>query len=281
MRYKFNPFERAVGLFLITSIVGSISIGAVLAVKKNWFEEKITFYTYVPTADNLREGSSVFMSGLKVGKIEKIELDPSRQIQVKFSVLKKYHQQMTKGSIVKFTRPFVIGDKMLTLVQGPANEAVLNAGAILPVAEQFDFMELLSGKGLETTMAKVDNILTHLEVTMQKTSVIATAVGEEKKLKETLESIHSSVAILKKNLPHSSQQVQETIANLHELSTQLKTTTPEGSRKLIELLGESVVTLKGIQKNYFLRDHVETAREEMAQKEAAEKATRLPASVGP
>jgi ABC-type transporter Mla subunit MlaD len=270
MRYKFNPFERAVGFFLITSVVGSLTIGAGLAVKKNWFEEKITFHTYVTSADNLREGSSVLMSGLKVGKIEEIELDQTRQIQVKFTILKKYHSQITHGTKVQFTRPFIIGDKVLTLVQGPAQEKTLLAGSALPVFEQFDFIEMLSGKRLENTMAKVDSIITHLESTMAKTDAIAHAVGDEKKLKETLESLHAAVALVKKNLPQTTGQIENTISNLHEVSILLKDSSPEGSKKLIELLGESVITLKGIQKNYFLRDHVQAAREEEAK--------RMPAS---
>ena len=270
MRYKFNPFERAVGFFLITSVVGSLTVGVGLAVKKNWFEDKITFHTYVSSADNLREGSSVLMSGLKIGKIEEIELDESRQIKVKFTILKKYHSQITQGTKVQFTRPFIIGDKVLTLIQGPVQEKTLLAGSALPIIEQFDFMEMLSGKRLETTMAKVDSIITHLESTMAKTDAIAHAVGDEQKLKETLESLHAAVALVKKNLPQTTGQIENTISNLHEVSILLKDSSPEGSKKLIELLGESVITLKGIQKNYFLRDHVQAAREEEAK--------RMPAS---
>lgn len=279
MRYKFNPFERAVGLFLITSVVGSLTIGAGLAVKKNWFEDKITFHTYVPSADNLREGSSVLMSGLKIGKIEEIELDQTRQIQVRFTILKKYHSQITAGTKVQFTRPFIIGDKVLTLVQGPENSQAIAAGSELPLSQQFDFMEMLSGKRLETTMAKVDSIIHHLESTMAKTDAIAHAVGDEKKLKETLESLHAAVAIVKKNLPQTTGQVESTIANLHEVSVLLKDASPQGSKKLIELLGESVVTLKSLQKNYFLRDHVQEVREEIAQ-EKAPASDRAPASTG-
>lgn len=271
MRYKFNPFERAVGFFLITSVVGSLTIGAGLAVKKNWFEEKITFSTYVKSADNLREGSSVLMSGLKVGKIEEIELDQTRQIQVRFTILKKYHSQITQGTKVQFTRPFIIGDKVLTLVQGPAQAQTLVAGSALPLFEQYDFIEMLSGKRLETTMAKVDSIITHLESTMAKTDAIAHAVGDEKKLRETLESLHSAVALVRKNLPQTTGQIENTISNLHEVSILLKDQSPSGSKKLMELLGESVITLKGIQKNYFLRDHVQEVREEESK--------RMPASL--
>ncbi len=271
MRYKFNPFERAVGLFLITSVAGSITIGAGLAVKKNWFEEKITFQTYVKSADNLREGSSVLMSGLKVGKIEDIELDSTRQIQVKFTILKKYHTQITEGTKVQFTRPFIIGDKVLTLVQGPTSVAVMPAGSTLSLYEQFDFMEMLSGKRLETTMAKIDSIINNLESTMIKTNTMVHAIGDEKKLKETVESIHTAVALVKKNLPQTTGQIEKTISNLHEVSELLKNSSPEGSQKLIELLGESVITLKSVQKNYFLRDHVKEVREEVKRMPASEK----------
>lgn len=270
MRYKFNPFERAVGLFMMTAILGSISIGAGLAIKKNWFEDKIHFQTYVVSAENLRSGTSVLMSGLKVGKIEEIEIDETRKIRLRFTILKKYHSQVTQGTKVQFTRPFIIGDKVLTLVQGPQNTIPLHAGATLPLYEQFDFMEMLSGKRLELTMQKIDNIINNLEGTLIKTNSIAQAVGDEKKIKQTIDHIHFSVAEIKKNLPQTTEQIEKTISNLHDLSSMLKATGPESSQKLNELLGESVITLKSIQKNYFLKDHVQQVREE---------SKRMPASV--
>jgi phospholipid/cholesterol/gamma-HCH transport system substrate-binding protein len=284
MKYKFNPYERAVGLFLTVAVTGSVAVGIGVAVRKHWFEERVPYITYIETAANLRVGSSVFMSGLRVGKIDRIELHPVHKVKVTFTIVKEYAGQLTRGAAVELARPFIIGDKALTLVPGEPDAGPLAANDVLPVRETLDLLEALAGRKLEGVLAKVDSILTNLDGTLALGRDIAHQVGDKKKLRRAMEDLTFASGEVRKVLPHltssvpgATRHLNKTIENLSQITTALKDLQPEGSEKTIELLTESVITLKGIQKSFFLRGNVEEAREELAKKEKAP-APRAPAS---
>lgn len=287
MKYKFNPYERIVGLFLVVAMAGSLIVGIGVAVKKNWFEERVSYVTYTDSASNLREGSSVLMSGLKVGKIENIQLDPVHKIKVTFSVWKEYTHQITDGAKVQFVRPFIIGDKVLTVLQGTADGKIISPGEALPLQAAVDLMEVISGNKLEAVLSRVDSILANLDATMVAGKDIALQVGDKKKLQKTMENLTFASNEIRKVIPHftarapeASAQLMATIENLSVISSSLREIQPAGSKKTIELLNESVITLQAMQKSFFLRSNVKEVKEEIAEKEKI-KQDRAPASEKP
>jgi phospholipid/cholesterol/gamma-HCH transport system substrate-binding protein len=286
MQYKFNPFERAVGFFLIATLVGSVLLGVGLAVKKSWFEEKVYYSSYVNSASNIRVGSAVFIAGLKIGSIENVDLDHTHKIKVTYSVLKKYADNITVGTKAHFVRPFVIGDKVLNLIQGQDTTEIIAGGTELPTVESSDLLEMLSGKKMEQLVARFDSITVNLNDLLGLSKNLAFQVADKDKLKKIVEN----VAFASKQLKHTPQMAQDAsniLSNINSLTTQLKELQPviaqvahklpEGSQKTVELLNESVTILQAMQKNFFLRSNVEEVKQEKAQQEKQ----RLPASVQP
>jgi phospholipid/cholesterol/gamma-HCH transport system substrate-binding protein len=294
MRYKFNPYERAVGFFLTFTFFGSISVGIGIAVKKNWFEEKTHYVTYTDSAANIRVGSSVLIAGLKVGKIEEVELEPNHKVRVSFNVLKKYSQNLTEGSKAHFVRPFVIGDKVLTVIEGELDADIIPPGSVIPLADGTDILELLTGKNVEVMMAKIDSILSNLNDTLVVGKDLALQVGDKKKLQKTMENVAFASGEIKKALPHFvarspqlAQSIDHTMENLALITKGLKDLQPvldevarklpEGSDRTIALLNESVTILQAMQKSFLLKGSVaEVKREQSAQEKGEVK--RLPAS---
>jgi phospholipid/cholesterol/gamma-HCH transport system substrate-binding protein len=287
MQYKFNPFERAVGFFLISTLVGSVVLGLGLAIKKSWFEEKNYYSSYVHSASNIRVGSAVYIAGLKIGSIENVDLDHTHQIKVTYSVRKKYANNLTVGTKAHFVRPFVIGDKVLNLIQGPESKELIASGSELATIESTDLLEILNGKKIEQLVTRFDSITTHLNDLLDVSKNIALQVGEKDKVKKIVEN----VAFASKQLKNAPQMVQDTskiLSNLNSLSSQLKELQPvfaqvaqklpEGSQKTVELLNESVTILQAMQKNFFIKGHVEEIKQEKAKLIEQQ---RLPASTQP
>jgi phospholipid/cholesterol/gamma-HCH transport system substrate-binding protein len=274
MKYKFNPYERAVGLFLIVAISGSAVVGLTIAIKKSWFEEKVEFVTYTSSASNLRSGSAVLMSGLKVGNIQKIELDPIHKVKITFDVLKTYTSTITDGTKVQFVRPFIIGDKVLTLIRGESGGQVLTPGKTLPVNETVDLLDILGGARAEHLMARLDSILLNLDQTLVLGKDIVFQVSDKRKVQKIIENLNFASSEVRKILPHltskvpgASEQLVKTIDNLTVITTGLKEIQPTGSKKTIELLNESVVTLKAMQRSFLLKGHVKEVKEERDKQE--------------
>lgn len=270
MKYKFNPYERAVGFFIVTALTGSVMIGSALAIRKNWFEEKKMYVTYTDNAANLREGSAVLMTGLKVGKVEKIELDTSSRIKVTFSVAGNYVHFLTAGTVVQFIRPYIIGERSLILLQGPVDAPRLAFGETLPVRQGLDLMEILNGQKLESMLVKVDRILNNLDATMESGRDIAQLMNNKKQIKKTMDDLSFTLAELRKVMPHvssrtpaSAEHLARTIENLDHLTSTIRDLRPEGA-KTIELLNESLITLRAMQKSFFMKGNVEEVKQEMA-----------------
>jgi phospholipid/cholesterol/gamma-HCH transport system substrate-binding protein len=268
MKYKFNPFERAVGLFLSFAFFGSVAIGVGIAVKKNWFEDKVSFITYVDSASNIRPGSSVFMAGLKVGRIDNIELDVTKKVKIQFHVLKKFQNSLTKGSKVHFIRPFIIGDKVLSITPGEDRGELLAEGSSISNESSMDLMEIVSHGKIESMITKVDRILGNVDG-------LTSQINDNKKLQQTIDNMAFASNELRKVLPlvsKNSSHINTSLENLATLTTGLKEMQPvlmdlakklpEGSDKTMTLLNESVIVLQAMQKSLLLRGSVEEVKKE-------------------
>jgi ABC-type transporter Mla subunit MlaD len=271
MKYTFHPFERAVGVFLLVTLLGSFFVGAGIAVKKNWFEEKIFFYGHIESASNIRVGSSVFMAGLKIGKIEDVDFDSTNKLRLKFSVLKKYSGNITRGSMIQFTRPFLIGDKVLSIVRNEETKTTLPTGSFLAVAEKLDVMDVLSGQKVNELMGRLDSITKNMDELVLTGKNIALQVGEKEKVKKLM----NNLTFASQQLKHSPQMMKDAsviLSNLNQVTTELNDLRPlfvkvardlpQGGQKTLELLDESITTIKAMQKNYFLKDHVQSVKKE-------------------
>lgn len=295
MHYKFNPFERAVGVFITGTIVGSLFIGVGIAIKKNWFEEKDFYSAYTNSANNIRVGAVVQIAGMKVGNIEQVELARNQKIKVTFSVLKKYNTSITDGAKVQFVRPFIIGDKIINITQGELGGQSLASGAIIPLEETPDLLDLISGDKIQPMIAKVDLILTNANDALMLGKDLASQVGSKKQLQTTMANVAYASDQLKKVLPHFVNNTPEMAKNVTEMVTNLTALTkgmrelqpflaevvktmPEGSKRAVEALNESVTVLRAMQNSFLLRGSVQEMKKDEKKDEEKKDDTRVIAS---
>jgi ABC-type transporter Mla subunit MlaD len=280
MKYKFNPFERAVGLFLSLAIIGSVGISLGIAIKKNLFEDKVFYYSFIGNAGNIRIGSGVFLDGLKIGNIEELELDGEGRLKVKYSVLQKFVHTITIGTKIQFNRPFIFGDKVLTIIRSDTSKEKIPSLALIPTVESFDVMDVLTGEKMSDILARFDSITLNLNELIMASRDIALQVREKDKIKKILNNLTLASHQLK-HAPQMAKDASVVMANLNQITTELNelrpafskvvNQLPHGTEKSIQLLNETVTTIKALQKNFLLKNHVEQVKKE-------EQAIRSPAS---
>ncbi|OMC33093.1 mammalian cell entry protein [Mycobacterium sp. GA-1841] len=94
----------------------------------------------------LREGDDVRMAGVRVGRVEKIELDGA---QAKVSFVVQNDQQLLGTTVASVTYQNIVGQRYLGLSLGKTGDpGVLPAGAVIPVERtdpSFDVGTLLNG----------------------------------------------------------------------------------------------------------------------------------------
>ncbi len=74
MIIKFNKLERAAGIFVLSALVGGVTLSIGIAFKRGWFDAKRSLVTQLDSADGIHVGTQVQMSVLRIGSFDDIEL---------------------------------------------------------------------------------------------------------------------------------------------------------------------------------------------------------------
>lgn len=126
----------------------------------------------------LREGDDVRMAGVRVGRVQKIELVDNERARVDFVV--QNDQKLYGNTIASVTYQNIVGQRYVGLSPGksggPAGDTVLAAGATIPVERtdpSFDVTTLLNGyEPLFSTLSpeQADNLTKGVIQSLQETT---------------------------------------------------------------------------------------------------------------
>lgn len=137
---KRNPFEIAVGLFVMAGIVAL----AVLSVKLGKLE--VVGGDYVPvsaefaSAAGLREGGSVEIAGVEVGRVDAIEIRDYKAI-VRMKIRKDIG--LPEDTIASIRTRGLIGDKLVNLSPGASDDMIPPGGRIRETESAVDLEGLI------------------------------------------------------------------------------------------------------------------------------------------
>src|SRR5882724_5460958 len=133
--------QAMVGLFVLIAV--AVLVATVFALTGAMGGAGATYRAYFPFAGGLEPGASVrYAGGPKVGRVEKLQLDPkdSSRIEITFSV--KSGLPVKTDSHVKIMSLSPLGDNHLEIVPGSEKAALAPAGTVLPAEPYIDFNAL-------------------------------------------------------------------------------------------------------------------------------------------
>ena len=289
MKIKFNRYERFAGLFVLFAILVSVIYLCSTAIQQGWFASRVELTTEMHDVEGIYPGTKIQMSGLKVGRVESVNLSENSKILVRFTVLEKYISRVKIDSEIRITRPFVIGEKVLEIQPGGDETKIAAQGAKLPFVAQMDLMELFSGRTigpyLESMKAVMDNLkvlaeafqdpkrtqdliaifdelrplvknATRATAGLDKVAVQLTRNGNLKNVVENLlyttTEINKSIVELAqfgKNLPELGKDATVVMRNMSVLTTQLNTLIPTIAAIAPELPEASKKALKALDES--------------------------------
>ena len=295
MKVKFKSSERIAGAFIVVALVGAVSLSLMTAIQKGWLQSKVMFKTKVQSADGLREGASVTISGIRAGEISDIELESADNIIVHFYLFEEFHKQVKTDSVLLVSRPFVLGDKEIEVTVGSEGAEMLSANSFIDAQTSFDMMDLLSGKRLGPFLGTIEGLLNNMSVLAKafadpkRTEAFVKMFDRMDPLMLSLGKMSTEVAKLSRELnevipqmrkesPELGQQMAQLIGQMNALTNavtpafkEVGPDLPRVSRRAVEALDEMVVTLKAMQKSFLLSGNVkEVKKEESSRKPASE-----------
>ncbi|MPY78506.1 MAG: MCE family protein [Actinophytocola sp.] len=145
-------------VLLVAALTGA---GAVAALDRGY-----TVSVVLPNASNLIEGGSVMRDGYEAGSIENIAVENGKA-RVDFSLEEEF-APLHDGAKVTVEWKAVLGERLLTITDGPAGHAVVPPGGMLTsaMAEPVEFDKVLSALD-PPTRQRMNSLITRLSGTLR------------------------------------------------------------------------------------------------------------------
>ena len=226
--------QALVGLFVL--VAAAVLVATVFALTGAFGGTAATYRAYFSFAGGLEPGASVrYAGGPKVGRVEKLQLDPkdSSRIEITFSV--KSGLPVKADSRVKIMSLSPLGDNHLEIVPGSEKSALAATGTILPSDPYVDFnaltakindiapqaqqlLKTLNDRATEVqvTLARVDDLLNDAN----RANLAGTLAETRGMLAENRGPIKTAV----QNLSSASQRLEPLLQDLRETSAQANKT---------------------------------------------------------
>ncbi len=211
--------EQKTGLFAIIILI-SIYLVINYLKGKDLFSDRNTYYTVFYNIDGLATTGPIYLRGLKVGTIEKIEYSHnSDKFEVMLKVGSKY--KLPKNSVAEIYSTDLLGSKALRINMGDDPHNLANRDTLASATEP----GLISS--LTDELMPVKDKLTELIETMNTTllnvnDILNPQVREnlEKSLESLSKTLKGAEGIVS-NIDKSGPEITSIIANLNELTLEL------------------------------------------------------------
>lgn len=222
--------QAMVGSFVL--LAGGILVAMVFTLSGAFGGAAKTYRAYFPFAGGLEPGATVrFAGGPKVGRVEKLQLDPkdSSRIEITFSV--KSDLPVKTDSRAKIMSLSPLGDNHLEILPGSEEAAPAATGTLLPSEPYVDFNALtekindiapqaqqllatLNGRAneLQVTLARVNDLL--------KDSNRANFAGALAETRGMIAENRAPVKSAVQNLSSASQRLEPLLEDLRKTSAQ-------------------------------------------------------------
>ncbi|MFJ2754754.1 MCE family protein [Nocardioides sp. NPDC087217] len=182
-----------------------------------------TYYANFSEAGGLKTGDEVRVAGVRVGKVDSIELD-GNQVKVGFKIREKVNFGENSGAGVRVKT--LLGDMFLELQ--PAGEGQMKAGATIPVdrtESPYDVVEAF--EGLADTSANIDKD--------QLAAALTTLADLTRSTPEEFQAALNGVSDLSRNLAAKDERIESLLTQLDRVTKVLD----ERDEDLITLMNDA------------------------------------------
>lgn len=221
-------------------IIGLISIAVIVALLMTAFKAASlpiigggnVYYAAFTEAGGLKVNDEVRIAGVRVGKVEAVELD-GNQVQVTFRI--DENAEFGQESLAAIRVKTLLGSMFLAIV--PAGDGQLDEGAEIPVertSSPFDVVEAFSG--LAETSEDID--------TDQLAESLTTLADLSRNTPEEFRAALKGVSALSANIADKNEQIGELLRNLETVAGVLD----ERDEDIISLMEDADVLFRALVK---------------------------------
>lgn len=204
-----------VGLFIFIGLL--FLLGAILMVGNlhETFKKKMELVTVFDEINGLQTGANVWLSGVKIGKVKNIRINPSRNVLVTLAIEENAQQFILKDANTKIGTDGLIGNKVVIIYGGTANSPTVQDGDALLAGNTFSTENIMLK--LEKNNENLLAITTDFKAISHKLTTKEGTVG--KLLND--DAMYDNINAIAVSLNKASAKSEKLIASLNEYTSKL------------------------------------------------------------
>jgi phospholipid/cholesterol/gamma-HCH transport system substrate-binding protein len=171
-----------VGVFVVAALVAFIAVIYVLGARARLFEARYTIHADFTEVGGLREGATVRLAGVQIGRVTAVNLapQPGGKVRVDLTIGKQFADRIRKDSVARLETQGLLGDRLVEITAGTAASTPVRAGEALDTRDPTDIAQLV-GEGTQT-MKSVTALAESLRTTTE-------SINQSKVVQETTATV--------------------------------------------------------------------------------------------
>ena len=167
MFFRVKHFDRYVGILVVFAILMAVVALVFVGRGQKWFAKRSPYKVVFSKVQGLKTGTPVTISGMEVGNVKSLRLDPQSKVELMIEVLQRYQENIRQDSQAAIAMA-LIGGKTIEITVGSPEKPPLPAGSTIPSLESKEITDLLKEIDLKGYLKKIDEVLDNLKSVTHK-----------------------------------------------------------------------------------------------------------------
>lgn len=225
--------EVLVGIFT-TAAIAVITVGA-LWLARGGLAAGYPLYSRFPWGAGLKQGQPVWLAGVTVGFVDKIDLDPKGTIIATYRIRDEY--TVPKGTKATVVPNGFFGDQAIALTPDGATTATYAAGDTVPLG--------IPAAGLALLTARADTITQGVNAILGSARKEMVDSGGIREMRQTLAATNKLVVQLAQIAAVQSQELQATLTTVRSRAAAVDSLQVDSTVRSLRAASANMATLTG------------------------------------
>ena len=167
MHFRIKHFDRYVGIFVILALALIVVTLVFIGRGQKWFEKRYRYTVVFNKVQGLKPGTGVTISGMEVGFVKSLRLNPQSKVDITLEVLETYRDYIRKDSQATISSG-LLGGKAVEVTVGSPDQPALPEGATITSQEPKELTDFLKEIDVKAPLKKLDEALENVKSITEK-----------------------------------------------------------------------------------------------------------------
>lgn len=187
-RRRNRSMKIAVGLFIILTVLVMLFFIWIGQDQLTPLSKTVTFRSKLMDAENIQTGMPVMISGMVVGDVSRLALQPDKSVDMQIRINKKFHAMVTTGSVLKLSSALIGSCKLK--IETPEQD--------LPMLPEGGLLNFPRDNLAQDIKAQLPEQIAHIVTILENADKITTRLSDPKgPVFTTMENLKATTLVLK------------------------------------------------------------------------------------